>query len=303
MTGRGTPLRNNRRIVDMAIDMLAQSVDWNHLAEIGRAFSDRLPQEWHLGAVWPLVFLLVLSVIIGLYGERLTRLMVLGGFVALAALLGRRLAEAMLLPFWPTVVLCGALGGIFASVFYRWSLGLAMAAIMAVAAGAWSASYSLNTNEVAGIFAGAGGPSEAGGTTTTSVEPSGDYLLYLKTVYQRAVHLWSAIAAKPGAERRLLLTMCAGGAVGLLAGLVLGRLAAILWSSVLAAAGLVFAAICLALWYEPQWSQYLSDNHQYVLLGGVVAALLFALRQLGRSRPAATVAIAPAESAQTQKKL
>ncbi len=284
----------------MAIEMPAQSIDWSHLAEIGRTFSQRLPQEWGLGAVWPLVILLVLSVFIGLYGERLTRLVVLGAFIAVAALLGQRLTEAMVLPFWPTVILCGALGGILASVFYRWSLGLALGAVMAAAAGVWCASYSLSTDEVMSILSGAGNLPD-GGTAPTPVEQSGNYLQYLKIAQQRAVDLWSAVAAKPGDEQRLLLTMCAGGAVGLLAGLVFGRIAAILWTSVLAAAGVVFAAACLALWYKPEWNQYLSDNHQYLLLGGGVVALLFMLRQVSRSRRTAIVAVAPAESAASQK--
>jgi hypothetical protein len=293
------PLGNAAGIVDMPIDMPAQSIDWKHLAEVGRTFSEQLPPEWGLGAVWPPVILLVVSAIIGLHGERLTRVLVIGTFIALAALLGQRLAEAMALAFWPTVVLCGALGGIIAYVFYRWSLGLVLAAVMAAAAGAWSASCSLNTDEVLAILRGAAGPS-GGRPVPVAVAQAGDYLHYVKIVYERAAHLWSAVAAQPGAGQRLLLTMCAGGAVGLLAGLVFGRIAAILWTSVLAAAGIVFAAVCLALWYEPKWSQYLSDNHQYLLFGGIVAAALFALRQLGRRRPTVIVATVPADSTQPQ---
>lgn len=269
------------------------------MAEIGRTFSDRLPSEWGLAAVWPLIILLVVSAIIGLYGERLMRVLVIAAFMALAAWLGQHLAEAMALAFWPTVVLCGALGGIVAYVFYRWSLGLALAAATAVAAGAWSACHCLGTDAVLAILRGGRGPSD-GGPVPMSFEQAGDYLPYVKMLYERAAHLWSAVGAQSGDGQHLLLTMCAGGAVGLLAGLVFGRIAAILWTSVLGAAGIVFAGVCLALWYDPKWNPYLSDNHQYLLFGGVVIAALFALRQLGRSRPKVVVATVPADSTQPQ---
>lgn len=85
--------------------------------------------------------------------------------------------------------------------------------------------------------------------------------------------------------------MLAGAAIGLFAGLVFGRLAAILWTSVLAAAGLLFAGISLAVWYQPQWGDYLSDRRQYVLMAGGAVTLLFTLRQLARAKPAATVVV------------
>jgi hypothetical protein len=227
--------------------------------------------------------------------------LVLGAFMALGALLGQRLSGMMDLPFWPTLVLCGAVGGILAYVFYRWSLGLALAVVLAGATGVWSAGSSLNSNEILSLFSGVPGLSDAGGASAPTAAPPGDSLQYVETVRQRAMHLWSTIADKPGAQQHLLITILAGAAVGLLAGLVLGRLAAILLTSVLAAAGAVFAGISLALWYQPQWGQYLSDNRRYVLLAGVAAALLFVLRQLARARPAAAVA-APAELAPPQKK-
>jgi hypothetical protein len=288
----------------MAIDMLGQGIDWNHLAELGRGLSERVPQEWHLLTVWPPVVLLVLSLFIGLHGERLTRLLVLGAFIGLAAVLGQRLVAAMTLPLWPTVIFCGAFGGILAYMFYRWSLGLALAVLLALAAGAWSAGSFLDTKEILAVFSDAPRLSDSGGGGASSAAQLGDYLQYIQAVRERAMHLWSTVAAKPGAQQHLLLTMLAGAAVGLFAGLVLGRLAAILLTSVMAAAGLVFAGVSLAVWYQPSWGEYLSDNRRYVLLAGVVAVLLFVLRQLARSLPTTAVsAAAPAELASPQNRL
>ena len=283
-------------MVDMAIDMVGQGLNWNHLAEMGRGLSQRVPQEWHLLTIWPLAVLLVASMLIGLYGERLTRALVLGAFIGLAGLLGQRLVEAMVLPFWPTVIFCGAFGGILAYMFYRWSLGLALAVVLALAAAAWSVGNSLDTTEILSVFSSAPGLSDDSGQGASPAVQLGDYLRYIEMVREHATRLWSSVAAKPGAQQHLLLTALAGGAVGLFAGLVLGRLAAVLLTSVLAACGLVFSGASLAIWYQPQWGQYLSDNRQYVLLGGVTVALLFLLCQLARSLPGASAA--PAASAE-----
>lgn len=290
-------------MVDMVMHMLGQAMDWSRIGEIGRSLGQHLPHEGGVVAIWPLVVLLAASVFVGLHGERLTRLLVLGLSIGLAALLGQRLVEAMTLPFWPTLVLCGAVGGILAHMFYRWSLGLALAVILALAAGTWSAGSSLTTDEIRALFSGSHTLSDGGSEAVPSVIPSGAYTQYLQAAVQRAMHLWSSVADKPDARKHLLLTMLAGAAVGLLAGLVLGRLAAILWTSVLAAAGLIFALTSLAVRFQPQWGASLSDNRQYVLLAGVTAALLFMLRQLGRTRPTTTiVTVAPASLASSQDK-
>ncbi len=350
----------------MTMDMLAQAIDWGHLGDSVRNLGQHLPRDIGIAGAWPLMALLVASVFIGLYGERLTRLLVLGTFIGLAMLLGRYVAESMSLPFWPTVLLTAALGGIVAHLFYTWFLGLVLAVVLAVAAGAWSAGSYLDSNELRGTLSdlstalvgqgatngspGAlrnppgdgvgmlrdalGGGAEAiggalGGRPDTllggggdsvrgtggagflpggdslgglggpagalSGEQAGEALRRIERVRQCALQVWADLEATPDAQRNLLITMLAGAAIGLFAGLVLGRLAAILLTSVLAAAGLVYACLWLAVWYQPQLSGPLSLHRQHVLIAGAAAALLFFLRQLSRGRvvPAAAPAAAP----------
>ncbi len=277
------------------MDMLAQAIDWNNLTHIGQTFS-RLPQEWHLTSGWPLMALLVASVFIGLHGERLTRVLVLGAFIALAGLFGHRLAAYANLPPSATVVLSGAVGGILAYMFYRYAVGLALALALCVAAGCWSAGSILTAEEIRSIFSPV---STLSGVVAPDAPPTApaDYFQYLESVRQHALTIWSTVASKPEAQKQLLITMLAGGAVGLFAGLVLGRLAAILWTSVLGAAGVVAAGLSLAVWYQPTFGPYLSQYRQYVLMTGAGLALLFLLRQLARTRPVTVVAVAPAELA------
>ncbi len=258
--------------------------------------------------------LLVASVLIGLYGERLTRLLVLGVFVGLAMLLGRYVAEGMSLPSWPTTLLMGALGGIVAHLFYTWFLGVVLAVVLAAAAGAWSVGAYLDSNELRGAlsdvqaivvghpladgrgegFSGSaealfGGSGKSPGGTSGAAEPllgvqAGDVLKRVERLVQRVQGVWSDLAAKPDAQKNLLITMLAGAAIGLFAGLVLGRVAAILLTSVLASIGLVCASVSLAVWYEPQLSEQLSSHRQHLLIAAAAAALLFFLRQ-AVSRP------------------
>jgi hypothetical protein len=282
--------------------MVGQGFDWDHLSQVGRGLGDRLSQEGHLLAVWPLAVLLVASIFIGLYGVRLTRVLVLGAFISAAVVLGQRIVVLMTLPYWPTIVLCGALGGILAYLFYRWSLGLTLGLILALVGGAWSVGSNLSSYEIVAVFSGVPGLPQAGEAGASSAVRAADWLHYIDAVSQRAMHLWSAVAEKPDGRQHLLLTMLAGGAVGLFAGLVLGRLAAILWTSIVGAAGLVFALVCLAVWYQPDWGTYLSDHRQYVLLGGIAAAVLFSLRQLSGSLSGPVAAPAPAELASSSDK-
>jgi len=272
------------------------------MSEISRDLGAHLPKDWGVAAVWPLIVLLVASVFIGLYGERLTRVLVLGAFIGLAALLGCRLADSMTLPLWPTVLLMAALGGILAHLFYRWSLGLALAVVLAVAAGAWSTGSSLDTNEIRGALSDLPALVAVGETSPSLPDQPGDPMLYIERIQRQVMQVWSAVAARPEAQKHLLITVLAGAAIGLFAGLVLGRLAAILWTSVLAAGGLLFAGISLAVRYQPPWGDYLSNNRQYVLMAGAAAALLFMLRQLARGRPTTVVvAAAPAVASPSNK--
>lgn len=283
----------------MTTNMLAQGIDWNSLTHAGQSLS-RLPQEWHMTAAWPLIVLLVVSVFIGLYGERLTRLLVLGAAVALGATLGRWLVPQMSLPFWPTVIFCGATAGTIAYVFYRWAFALALAAGTAIAVAAWSAG---TAPDFPSLFSDVAALSDATAVPMPDAPASPDnYLAYIEAVGDRAAQALGTLAEKPEARKHLLLTMLAGGAAGLFAGLVLGRFAAILWTSVLAAAGMITAIVGLALWYQPSWRQILSDNRQYVLAVGAGLALLFLLRQLSRRRPTAVVVAAPGEVAREPDK-
>lgn len=275
----------------MVMDMLAQAIDWNRVGDISRTLGENLPKDLGVVAIWPLVVLLVVSVFIGLYGERLTRVLVLGASLGLAALGGRWAAGAMGLPFWPTTVLAAALGGIAAHLFYRWALGLALAAALALAAGAWSTGTSLDAAEIRTVLSDLPVVVSVGETSPTVSNRPGDLVQLFERVQQQAVQVWQAMTTTPEAQKHLLLTMLAGAAIGLFAGLVFGRLAAILWTSVLAAAGLLFAGISLAVWYQPQWGDYLSDHRQYVLMAGGAVTLLFTLRQLARAKPAATVVV------------
>jgi hypothetical protein len=284
------------------MDMLAQAIDWNRIGEISRDLGANLPKDVGVAAVWPMVVLLVASVFIGLYGERLTRVLVLGVFIGLAALSGRWAAVAMALPLWPTVLLAAALGGIVAHLFYRWSLGLALATVLALAAAAWSTGTSLDASEIRGALSDLPGLVGVGEASPALPDQPGNLMHFLEKVQRQAIQVWEAMTTRPEAQKHLLITMLAGAAVGLLAGLVLGRLAAILWTSVLAAGGLLFAGISLAVWYQPQWGDYLSDNRQYVLMAGAAAALLFMLRQLARGRPATMVVVeAPAVASSLNK--
>ena len=72
----------------MVMDMLAQAIDWNRIGEISRDLGANLPKDMGVAAVWPLIVLLVASVFIGLYGERLTRVLVLGAFIGLGGPVG-----------------------------------------------------------------------------------------------------------------------------------------------------------------------------------------------------------------------
>jgi hypothetical protein len=285
------------------MDMLAQASDiWNRIGELSRGLGEHLPKDLGVAAVWPLILLLVASVFIGLYGERLTRALVLGTFIGLAALAGRWLADSMVLPLWPTVLLTAALGGILAHLFYRWSLGLALAVVLAVAAAAWSTGSSLDTNDLRGALSDLSAVVGAGETPAPTPGEAAGPMPYVERVWRQVMRVWSAAAARPEAQKHLLVTMLAGAAIGLFAGLVLGRFAAILLSSVLAAGGLLLAGISLAVWHQPQWGDYLSNNRQYVLMAGVAAALVFMLRQLARGHSAvAAVAVAPAVAPSSNK--
>ena len=189
-----------------------------------------------------------------------------------------------------------ALGGILAHLFYRWSLGLALATVMALAAGIWSTGTSLDASEIRGALSDLPALVGVGETSPSLPDQPGNLMHFLEKVQRQVMQVWETVTARPEAQKHLLITMLAGAAIGLFAGLVLGRLAAILWTSVLAAGGLLFAGIYLAVWYQPQWGDYLSNNRQYVLMAGAAAALLFMLRQLARGRPATVVVVeAPAE--------
>jgi hypothetical protein len=284
------------------MDMLAQAIDWNRIGEIARGLGEHLPKDLGVAAVWPLILLLVASVFIGLYGERLTRVLVLGAFIGLAATAGRWLADSMVLPLWPTVLLAAALGGILAHLFYRWSLGLALAVVLAVAGAAWSTGSSLDTDDLRGALSDFSAVVGAGETSSPAPgEPAG-LIRYVERVWRQVVQIWEAVAARPEAQKHLWVTMLAGAAIGLFAGLVLGRLAAILLTSVLAAGGLLLAGMSLAAWYQPQWGEYLSNHRQYVLMAAVAAVMLFILYQLARGRSAVTVvAVAPTVASPSNK--
>ncbi len=302
--------------------MLAEAMNLGSVSDAIGNLGQHAPDLSRLTALWPYAILLVASILIGMHGERITRIVVLAGFVVLGALLGQRLAEWMSLPPMPTVVFLGSLGGIGAWMFYRWSLGLALAVAMALAAGAWSSGARLTGSEVLGIFSNAPGlpsveiapddytsfgeiplPPIDGEAQSVRPVDAAAVLRYFDGVWQRVAAVWSAVAAKPEGQKHLLLSILAGGGVGLLAGLLLGRLAALLLTSVLGGAGLVAAGVSLAVAVQPDWAEWFTQNRQHVLTAGAIASVLFLLRQAAHRRPRPTVVtIESAELASARNK-
>lgn len=255
--------------------------DLNHLSDMARSLTSSVPAGLHLADIWPLAVLLVVSVFIGLYGERLTQVLILGIFIALGAAAGQQVAAWLALPFWPTVIFVGSLGGIFAYVLYRYALGLVLAVSLALGCGAWSLGTNLDKQEVSDFWANVTATQEARPPVAGSATPAEalKYVQRLQGLLQQVQDLQHTVAGKPEAQKHLVIMMLAGAAVGLLAGLVLGRIAAILWTSLLAGAGVVVALTSLAVLVRPEWREPLSDNPRYVLGAAGGAALLFLLRQ------------------------
>lgn len=289
--------------------MESATPDMSRLVDAASSLAQQVPPEWQLGGLWPFAILLIVSVIIGLHGERLTRLLILAGFIALGAALGQRVAGWMALPLWPTVVLAGSLGGLAAHIFWRYAMGMALAVLLGAMCGAWSAGTTLDSQQVIDLFSRATAATQpsteaaSGGLVNPVADPAAAVKAYadvLEAVRDRGASLWQNMIATPEGHKHFLVMVLAGAGVGLLAGLVLGRLAAIVFTSVLAGAGTVAGLAGLIVRLQPEWGTWLSDNRRYVLAAAVTLAALYGIRQL--SRPRTVLAAPPAELASSSDK-
>lgn len=274
-------------------------IDLNHLLDWVRSLVSGGPEGLHGAGVWPLVAILTVSVVIGLYGERIAQLLILGIFISLGGLVGTKAAGWIALPQWPTVILMAALGGIFAFMLYRYALGLVLAVTLALAAGAWSMGSHMDRQEIADLWASVTSGEQGAAQAPAAEEPavpnvpgSGEAMHYLQRVQGAAgwvEGLQRNLANRPDVQKHLVIMMLAGGAVGLLAGLVLGRIAAILLTSMVGGAGIVGSAAALSVRARPEWGPWASDNQRYLLVAAGVLALIFLLRQGSRRAPATAV--------------
>lgn len=277
-------------------------MDWtklslDHLTAMLRSFVGSLPADWRtVEGIWPAVVLLVAAVIIGLYGERLTRVLILGIFIFLGAAAGQQVAAWLDLPFWPTVIFVGSLSGIFAYVLYRYALGLVLAVALSLSCGAWSLASNFDKQEISDLAASLSAPQQSPVEHADAAVPTelSFYVQRLHGLVQRVQDLRQSIADKPAAQKHLVIMLLAGAAAGMLAGLVLGRVAAMLWTSLLGGVGVVMALASLAVHVQQGWGDWLSDNRQYVVGAAGAVALLFMVRQAtrraGGAAPASEVA-------------
>lgn len=260
--------------------------DLNHATGAFTSLAGSLRGQWYATGVWPLLALLVAAICIGLYGERLTRVIILGVSITIGATLGQHLASWLTLPLWPTVILAGALGGIVSFVFYRYALGLMLAAVLALVCGAWSANTNLDATELSSLMANLSVPQPVAqpSANRTDMSVPFNYVERVQRLWQWVQDLQSAIAAKPGGQKHLIVMMLAGAAVGFLLGLVLGRMAAMLWTSLLGGIGVVAAIVNLSIHFRPEWGGWMADNRQYVLGAAAAVALVFLARQSTRRK-------------------
>ncbi len=98
----------------------------------------------------------------------------------------------------------------------------------------------------------------------------------------------------------MVIMMLAGGAAGLLSGLLLGRIAAMLLTSLLGGAGVVASLVSFAVRLRPEWGGWLAANRQYLLAAAGALALVFLAKQT--SRRAASRVIPVLEVAESQDK-
>jgi len=268
--------------------ILATDIQFGLLQQTLQAGMDRLPELQQILASWWLIVLLVVSVVIGLYGARLVRALIFAVCLGAGAWAGHRAAGWLGVPAWPAATAGGSLGGLVAYFFYSWCVALVSAVLLAAACCGWYVGTSLSKAEISSALVGdlavgiQGEPAQADLSQRSA-------LAGRRWLSERIARLWALAAEKVSIRRDLAIVALAGAGVGLLTGLLLPRLVVILWTSVLAAAGMGISVFGLLSIHRPHWAMVSADKYQHVLLvlAGIAAA--FAVRQVfGRPvRPAA----------------
>jgi len=245
--------------------------------EYARAVLNGMPQVGS-GTVLT-VFLLVLSAavfaVIGLYGARLARSLLLLAFMAAGAVCAGRLAGWADHMYLPLVIAGAAVGGTFCYVFYRWCIGLVSGLLLGLVFVGWY------------LYVVA--PSFPGPLGTAQGEVAADNRAVASETVS-AAQIWSAVrrsvrrvvdsaTVDRSALGQLMVVFLAGGGVGLLAGLILGHLMMVLWTSLIGAGGLVGSMWALACMAWPDFVRMSSARVEFVAAAVVVLACGFVLRQ------------------------